>query len=94
MKHSGLKGETEGPITAAQDYTLNTRYYNKNIMKEGHTDRCRVCHGQPGTVKHIVSGCQTLGADQYLNRHTQVAAQIHMDICKHYGITMDAKSWY
>ena len=34
IKHS----ETEGPITAAQDQALNTRYYNKHIMKEGHTD--------------------------------------------------------
>ena len=29
MKHTGLKGETEGLITAAQDQALNTRYYSK-----------------------------------------------------------------
>ena len=43
MKHSGLKCETEGLITPAQDQALNTRYYNKHIIKEGHTDRCRMC---------------------------------------------------
>ena len=59
MKHSELKGETEGCITAAQDKALNTRYYNKHIMKEDHTDRCRMCHSQPDTVEHIISGCQT-----------------------------------
>ena len=59
-------------------------------MKEGHTDRCRMCHSQPETVEHIVSGCQTLAADLYLNRHNQAAAQIHLDICKHYGIKVDA----
>ena len=30
MKHAGLKGETEGLITAAQDQALNTKYYSKH----------------------------------------------------------------
>ena len=33
MKHTGLKGETEGLITAAQDQALNTRYYSTHITK-------------------------------------------------------------
>ena len=33
MKPTGLKGETEGVITAAQDQALNTRYYSKHIIK-------------------------------------------------------------
>ena len=93
MKHSGLC-ETEGLITAAQDQALNIRYYNKHIMKEGHTDRCRMWHSQLEIVEHIISGCQTLATDQYLNRNSQVAVQIHLDICKHYEIKVDAKSWY
>ena len=74
MKYIGLKGETEGFITAAQDQALNTRYYSKHIIKEGSTDRCRMCHTQTETVEHIISGCQTLAAEKYLNRHNQVAA--------------------
>ena len=35
MKHTGLKGETEGLITAAQDQAHNTRYYSKHIIKQG-----------------------------------------------------------
>ena len=93
MKHSRLKGENEGLITAVQDQALNTRYYNKHIMKEGHKDRCRMCHSQPETIKHIVSGCQTLAANQYLNRHNQIATQTHLDICKHYGIKVETKCW-
>ena len=93
-KHTGLKGETEGLITAAQDQALNTRYYSKHITKQGTTDKCRMCHTQPETVKHIISGCQTLAADQYLNRHNQVAAQLHLDICRHYGIKVEAECWY
>ena len=94
MKYTGLKGETEGLITAAQDQALNTRYYTKHIIKQGSTDRCRMCHTQVETVEHIISGCQTLAADKYLNRHNQVAAQLHLDICKHYAIKVDAQHWY
>ena len=35
MKYTGLKEETEGLITAAQDQALNTRYYSKHIIKQG-----------------------------------------------------------
>ena len=94
MKHIGLKGEAEGLITAAQDQALNIRYYSKHIIKQGTTDRCRMCHTQTETVEHIISGCQTLAADQYLNRHNQVAAQLHLDICMHYGIKVEAECWY
>ena len=56
MKHTGLKGETEGLITA-WNQALNTRYYGKHIIKQGTTDRCRMYHTQPETVEHIISGC-------------------------------------
>ena len=94
MKYTGLKGETEGLITAAQDQALNIRYYSKHIIKQESTDRCKSCHTQVETVQHIISGCQTLAADKYLNRHNQVAAQLHLDICKHYAIKVDAQHWY
>ena len=45
-------------------------------------------------MEHVISGCQTLAADQYLNRHIQVAAQLHLDICRHYGIKVEAEYWY
>ena len=94
MTHTGLKGETEGLITASQDQALNTRYYSKHIIKQGTTDRCRMCHTQPETVEHVTSGCQTLAADQYLSRHNQVAVQLYLDICRHYGIKVEAECWY
>ena len=76
------------------EHQLNTRYYSKHIIKQGTRDTCRMCHTQPETVEHIISGCQTLAADQYLNRHNQVAAQLHLDICRHYGIKVEAECWY
>ena len=94
MRHTGLKWDTEGLIIAAQVQALNTRQYCKHIIKQGTTDRCRVCHSQPETVEYIISGCQTLATDQYLNKHNQVAAQLHLDICRHYGIKVEAECWY
>ena len=45
-------------------------------------------------MEHIISGCQTLAADQYLNRHNQGATQLCLDICRHYGIKVEAECWY
>ena len=53
-----------------------------------------MCHTKPETVEHIISGCHTLAADQYLNRHKQLAAQLHLDICTHHGIKVEAECWY
>ena len=86
--------ETEGLITAAQDQALNTWYYSKHIIKQGTTDRCRMCHTHPEIVEHLISGCQTLAADEYLNKHNQVAAQLQLDICRNYGINVEVECWY
>ena len=94
MKHSGLKGETEGLIISAQDQAINTRYQSKHIYHQSITDICRMCHHEKETVTHIMAGCSVLAADQYLNRHNKVAAQLHLDICKHYGIKIKAENWY
>ena len=53
-----------------------------------------MCHQQPETTEHIMAGCIAIAADMYLNRHNKVAAELHLDICKHYGIDTQAKHWY
>ena len=53
-----------------------------------------MCHSQPEIVEHIIYGCQILATDKYLNRHHQVASHLHLDICKHYNIKVDAQHWY
>ena len=75
LKYTGLKGETEGLITAAQDQALNTRYYSKHVIKQGSIDRCRMCHTQVETVEHIISGCQILAADKF-PRMARTAGQL------------------
>ena len=94
MKYTGLKRETEEHIKAAQDQSLKTRYYSKHISTQGTTNTCRMCHNQPETMEHIISGCQILAADKYLNRHNQVVAQLHLLICKHNNIKVDVQHSY
>jgi hypothetical protein len=58
---SGLKGETESLIIAAQDQTLNTHcYHQRNIMKQPIDSKCRMSCKAQGHIKPIVAGCTTL----------------------------------
>ena len=84
----------EGLITGAQDRALNTRYYSKHITKRDATDMCHVCHHQLETVEHITSVCLVLAAEVYPNRHNYLAAQLYLDIGRHYGVNLDVKTWY
>jgi len=52
--NSGLKGDTESLIIAAQDKALSMCYHQRNIMK-------RICHKAEEHIKYIVAGCTTLG---------------------------------
>ena len=54
MEHSGLKAETEGLSVVAQDQVLNSRYCCKQIIKDGVTDKNRMCQGQSEIVEHII----------------------------------------
>jgi hypothetical protein len=40
---SGLMGEMESLIIAAQDQIINMHYYQRNIMKQPVDSQCRVC---------------------------------------------------
>ena len=93
LKSSTLKIETEGFILAAQEQSLKTKNYLKNIMKVTQDSSCRFCKQQQETIDHIVSGCPTLAVTEYLIRHNKVAKYVHWKICQHYGITVN-QHWY
>ena len=93
MLSSGLKGETEGLIIAAQDQSLATRAYHCHIIKDGTNPLCRMCNEFEETVDHIVSGCLTLAGSEYIHRHDKAAAYIHWKICKHHKLPA-ADYWY
>ena len=44
LNRSGLKGEIESLIIAAQDQVLKTRYYKKHTLKQDVSSICRLCH--------------------------------------------------
>ena len=93
LRSSGLKGETEGFILAAQDQCLPTRNYHANVLKNGANPNCRICDKSLETVDHLVSGCSVLAPTEYLKRHNRIGQYIHWKLCNHYGMKT-AKNWY
>ena len=93
LRSSGLKGETEGFIMAAQDQSLNTRNYQANIIKNGINPMCRLCEDKVETIDHIVAGCSILAATEYKMRHDRIGQYLHWTICKHYDAPF-ARNWY
>ena len=83
LRSSGLKGETEGFILAAQDQSLFTRNYQANILRNGFDPKCRFCEDKVETIDHLVSGCSILTPNEYKNRHDRVGQYLHWNICKH-----------
>jgi hypothetical protein len=57
---SGLKGEMDNLIIAAQDEALNTRYHQRKIMEQPTDSKCRMCYKAEEHIKHIVILCTTL----------------------------------
>jgi len=89
---SDLKIETKSLIFAAQDQTLNTKYYNSHIL--GGTDSsCRLCSCGNQTVAYIVSGCSSLAGTSYKKRHDVVGHQLHWCLCSLYGFST-VKEWW
>jgi hypothetical protein len=74
--NSGLKGEMESSIIAAQYRALNVRYHQRNIMRQPADSICRMCYNAEH-IKHVVAGCTTLAPPEYDNRHGKVAGYIH-----------------
>jgi hypothetical protein len=52
---SGLKGEMESLITAAQHQALNMCYPQRIIMKQPTDSYCRMCYKAEEHIKHIVT---------------------------------------
>ena len=83
---SGLKRETDGLITTAQDQALNSHFHQKNVMKQPTDSKCKMCCKAEEHVTYVAAGCTTLALSKYTNRHNKVAGYIHRTICKHMGL--------
>ena len=93
LRSMGLKAETEGLITAAQDQSVPTKSYYARIVKDGTSPLCRMCNRCEETVDHIISGIPELVKPDDLERHNKAAAYIHWKICQHYSIEVPER-WY
>ena len=93
LNSSGLKGETEGLILAAQDQSLATNNYKTNISKTENDDKCRICKLRSETIDHIVAGCPVLAPTEYMERHNKIGKYLHWHICKSENIEVN-KKWY
>ena len=93
LKSSGLKAETEGLIIAAQDQSLPTKNYQAHVSKTIKDDKCRICKTKPETIDHLISGCSTIAATEYLERHNKIGRYIHWKICKEFNIPV-TDQWY
>lgn len=76
------KNNNESLIKAAQDQTLSTIYYKKNISKQETDEKCRRFHTCNEYKKHIVAGCTLLAPCEYFIRRNKV----HWKVCKDLGI--------
>ena len=77
----GLKKETEGLITAAQDQALRTNVIKAKIEHQSVSALCRMCGKSQETVEHIVCGCSKLAQKNYKKRHDTLAWVVHGELC-------------
>jgi len=55
LSKGGLKAETESEIVAAQDQTLNTKYYATKILHTETESKCRLCEKLDESIDHIIA---------------------------------------
>ena len=92
MTRGDLKIETEGFLTAAQDQALPVNAL-KSIYDTNQSSLCRLCKERTETVEHLISGCKTLAAGEYKERHDSVAKNIHWHLCEKHGMQSTEKWW-
>ena len=93
LSKGNLKRETENLLMAAQEQALNTNSVKRNIYGLDVSDRCRLCGNNVESVTHIVSACSILAQKDYKRRHDKVCLNLHWNLCKKYGISVEER-WY
>lgn len=82
LRRGELFPETEGFMLAIQDQVIETRNYQKYIIKKLPSDSCRKCNSAPETIQHITGACKAITQTDYKFRHDQVAKIIHQKLAQ------------
>jgi Ni,Fe-hydrogenase III component G len=60
LSKGDFKAETESEVIAAQDQTIQTKYYATKILNTETDSKCRLCQQFDERVDHIISACPIL----------------------------------
>jgi len=94
LQKGKLYAETEGFMIAIQDRVIPTRSFRRAIYREDIEDRCRRC-GLPGeTIDHIIAGCNSLAANDYIGRHNNVAKIVHQKLAKTHKLVAEEVPYF
>ncbi|XP_073962028.1 uncharacterized protein [Choristoneura fumiferana] len=88
--------ETEAFMIAIQDQVIDTKNYQKHIIRRSNTttDFCRHCHSSSETIQHITGACKSIAQTDYKHRHDQVAAIIHQYIAFKHKFISEKQPYY
>ena len=76
---------TEVQIIAAQDQALAVRAIKHHIYGMSVPVTCRLCGDAPEYIDHLLSGCSSIAATMYKQRHDSVAKIIHWALSRQFG---------
>ena len=75
--------------------TLKTRCYQKTRSNQTITDtRCRLCHKQDESVKHLLSNCGELAKKVYIDRHNNVLKCFFFPMLLQLGLIKKLPAWF
>lgn len=94
LSRGDLFPETEGFIMAIQDQVIETKNYQKYIMKKLISDSCRKCLSAPETIQHVTGACKTIAQTDYKHRHDQIANIIHQQLATQYKLIGETQPYY
>ncbi|XP_063891872.1 uncharacterized protein LOC135117208 [Helicoverpa armigera] len=96
LQRGELFPETEAFMMAIQDQVIDTRNYQKYIIRIPNlpTDTCRHCHSSSETIQHITSACRALAQTDYKHRHDQVASIVHQHLAHKFNFIQNKTAYY
>ncbi|CAH2230573.1 jg25031 [Pararge aegeria aegeria] len=95
LKRGDLFPETEGFMLTIQDQVIDTKNYQKFIIRRPNiSDTCRHCHSSPETIQHITGACKSIAQTDYKHRHDQVPAIIHQNLAFQYKLISEKVPCY